>query len=274
MASRNRRDTRAAISADEAAAALALIAGKRGARSLRPEDYEQTRRELADREGAAWLHGGNLERSVPTVDQIHRAFRLHDPVWSWDDGLRAAGLQARAATGGRAGLGWPELIDRFMDEMGFVPSWRQAAAYAAAKNVGVQRNEGRWMDHLAQARARRRERGAPVPRRRVVGSLDLSGVSAAASAEEASRRRKRVWTAEECVAGLVRALELAGGRPLSQKLLRQLAAAHLGVIPTYSIIQREAKREGWPSFPEMRAEAARRRAGTTRSPAQTGGGGG
>lgn len=260
IAARNRREARPVISFEEAVAALRLVAARIGTNTLRPHEYDHARGQAVEREASAWLHGRRLEKTLPTADQIDRALRLHDPPRTWDDCLRAAGLEARAVGGGRRGMSWPELIDMFMEELGFVPNWQQAKDFAAAKGISAERHAGRWERHLKEARARRRTRGATIPRRRMRGRLDISGISVVS---EGAPRRTRNWTYDACIDGLVLALEAAGARPLTQRLLKQLAKGN-PAIPTYSVIQRAAKREGWPPFPEMRAEAARRRAHPSR----------
>lgn len=263
VASHNRRDLRPVISVDEAVAAMTFIAGRLGVRTLRPHEYDGERQALIDQDSRAWLHGGRLDGTLPTADQIERALRLQDPPQTWDDALRAAGLQTREPVGGRAGLSWPEVIDMFMDELGFVPSMQQARAYAVAKNVrAASSRSGSWTQHLKDARQRRRERGARIPRRRQPGPIDFNAIDLS-PVEDALPPLKRDWTLDECIEGLVRALDRAGSRPLTMRLLKRLATEDRA-IPSYSILQRGTTRHGWPSFPDMRAQAARRRAATGR----------
>lgn len=262
IASHNRRDLRPVISIGEAVTAMKFVAGRLGAQTLRPQQYDDERLALVDQDSQAWLHGGRLDRTLPTSHQIERALRLQDPPQSWDDGLRAAGLQEREAAGGHAGISWPELIDMFMDELGFVPNSEQARAYAVAKNVRASSSRGSWPQHLKDARSRRRERGAHIPRRRQPGPIDFTELHLS-PVEGAPAPLQHNRSLEESIEGLVLALDRAGTRSLTMRLLKRLASED-PAIPSYSVLQRNTKRLGWPTFPELRAEAAKRRAESKR----------
>ena len=247
LAIRRRRVGRE-VDEDECIVALRTVASRLAVATVRPHEFAAARRELVREDGRAWLHGVGQEHWFPTAAQIEGVFRTDDEP-GWDRALLAAGLQARGARGGsRAGVPVVRAMEWFLIDMGCLPWSREPLKeYAAAASFSLAASRGHWGDYIDALRADRDLLGlwtppAVLPR----GQRPTVGPPRAAEVSVPRRTKARWEDMDALVAGVAKVYDLAAELDckLTQPLHRQLAKAHPGVIPSPSVVDRNAKKNG------------------------------
>lgn len=236
-------------------AAVALIAARRGAGTLRPNEYEQERAQLLT--GARGQHRRDMEDRLPTLGQ----FAVED----WDELLTEAGLRIRAPIGAsKQSSPLTDVVEWFLIAQGYLPSTRIIHRFGREYGVAIPKVEP---GALIQARNELRERRAAAglwtpadipslknPPPWVPPDQQPEPVLPAHAVKRQDDRQ--AWTHERIIAGLRLALrQLRPGERLNQPTLRRLAATN-PAIPAPSSLGGYAKRNG-TCFLELRDEAVR-----------------
>ncbi len=239
-----RREPAAPVSRDEACRAVALMAGRAGTASLRPDQYQAQWQEMERRRRAAWRHGARAAL-LPSLNQL--------AAYDWDELLAGAGLGQRERDGTRAPTP-ADAIEAFIEAFGLTPSRHQATRWAAASGAALGRWTGGMAGQLAIVRQHREERGLPMPPRAQRDS-EISPAAGVPAAPFAAPKRRKRWTMEEVIAGVALALDkLEPGERLSQASLRRVAKGDPR-IPSASAVTRIASEQGL-SLDEVRRLAA------------------
>lgn len=235
--------------------AVALIAARRGATTLRPNEYEQERADLLA--GARGQHRRDLEDRLPTVGQ----FAVED----WDALLTEAGLQVRSPIGAsQQSSPLIDVVEWFLTAQGYLPSTVGIHRFGREYGVAIRKIEP---GDLVQARNELRERRAAAG---LWTPPDIPGLKSPPPwvppdeqpepvvPEHTVIRNgdRQAWTHERIIAGLQLALRrLRPGERLNQPTLRRLSATD-PAIPAPSSLGGYAKRHG-TNFRALRDEAVR-----------------
>lgn len=257
-----RRGAGREVGEQECVVALQTIASRTGADTLRPHEFTAGRRQLIAEDARAWLHGTAQQRWFPTAAQVEGAFRT-DTAAGWDRALAAAGLRPRTGpVGGQAGVPVVHAIELFLTEMGCLPwSSRPLVAFARAAGFSLAAQKEPWASYMATLRADRDALGlwtpsGPPPRGERPALPEKPEVDVTVR-----RRETKKWTElANLVVGVMAAYDLAADMnvTLTQPLHRQFAKENVGVIPSPSVVDRNAKKLG-KTAAWIRDEAKRRR---------------
>jgi hypothetical protein len=230
------------LTAERAAYALRLVAGRRGSGTLTMGAYEAERAALLAGDRRDWLHGRRLR--IPSADAIRLA------GGGWDAALTLAELPTdeRPPQAIRQTIAsCLDVMERFHDH-----------AFARGNRIPMSDERGRpWSETVAEWRQRRRERGLPephAPRRRGgrgARAPDYSADVGAARPGEQPHRGK--WRDEAaCIAWVARYLaSLPEGERSTQDSYRRWANAQPGA-PSPS---RLAQHGGWEAMRRAAVES-------------------
>lgn len=236
--------------------ALRVVAGRLNKNTLRRDDYEAERLRVQGEADRHWLHG-TRQPLLPTAGQIENAI-------PWDEALAKAGLEARASVTVEAGVTWVLLAGMFLEELGYLPrSVHDLQRYARDKNVILAgRNAdgksgmGPVLDELRVVwEAQGRWFPSQTPRRREQLPWAVTPLDETAGLPIRTRSRNPEWSLEDCIAGLVRALDEVP--KLTQPELRRISKGRSDV-PNPSVVDRVAKRNG-TTAKAIRDQAVRRK---------------
>lgn len=228
---------------EAAATALRVVAVRRGQRSLRPSEYEETWREIEAERSRAHRHGRGTP--LPRVDQLPLAAE-------WDVLLATAGLEPRGTSEVRPTASERELIIAFIDAFDAKPTVTQLQDWTKFHDVRHRRRARPFSQELDAILVERRARGLPDPPR-APAALDLS--TAAPPADMPRGRDTKRWTWEEILAGVRIALDrLESGERLTQRRLLALSKTYTG-IPSPAAVERAARPRGM-TLDDVRREAA------------------
>jgi hypothetical protein len=225
------------ITAEHVAAALQLVAQRRGAHSLTTGEYRVDRARLLEADRARWFHGRWL--LLPDDEQVIAA------AGSWDAALRLAGLETTAERGPSRQPSAPtlaDLLERFHDAHGFQPSSRELRAFARGNGVAYPSERAqRFGAAVAEWRRQRRERGLSEPSviQRAGGRGNRApDYSADVGAARDGDRRRAKWTRASCAAAVTRYLaQLPNGERSTERGYADWAAAQpSGTAPAMSTI--------------------------------------
>jgi hypothetical protein len=203
------------------------------------------------------------ERAQPSVEQIETV--LGQQAMSWEDLMIFSGLEPINETS-RAGLSCLRAVELFAADRGGVPRHREALqAWGRATGQSVQKHQRPALDAAIDAlQSKRRAAGLPeLPV--VLGDGPSATASATPSADTAPAvrvpRRRVDWDKPAILLGLAHAVSLLNGRQLTQRTLKELAAAHPGVIPSWSPVDRCRRRdhpgESWHDWVATATDMAR-----------------
>lgn len=251
--------------------ALRLAAGRRGAKTLTPDEYAEERRAILAAEGRR----RNLRRSLqaellPTVGQIEVIVRDRKAVSGapWDKALSLADLEARSTLRkqrfhrGRHPDSLPlvEAIHHYVEANGELPSKGDFERFRKLVDAKIESRTGGWKDYLKEAIAYRQSLGLTGPTelptiagRRGRGKREIKvpqgGIPGAAPRLGKGRRK---YDEDDCVAAVRRYVEEDDG-PHNQKGYLVFAGRH--GLPTPSLFQDHG---GWRVL-RRKANAARRK---------------
>lgn len=209
-----REDEDHELTMERIVAALQIVAVRRGADTLRPHEYLQSRTELL--QGGRRKHRHGTAPDLPTVGQIERV------AVSWDRALQAAGLLERPASVGNVAskVAYVEAVRRFLETQGAMPTTSTLQEFAQHQGFPLPRkppggHPAALRDvHDAFLKQGRWAPPAP-PRRGQHPPYDYASVSTRQAGEQ--RRRKRVQK-EDCVSGVIAYLDaLPANGKVSQK---------------------------------------------------------
>ncbi len=240
---RTRRSVADWLTADHAAAMLALVATRLATRSPSQREYRSERERIIGRAASRGRSRAGL--AVPTDAQILAV------CGSWDTALRQAGLVAtavRSCSPGRAAPSLVDLLARFHSTHGFQPSARELRSFARGNALPYPSERSqRFAAAVAEWRRERVEAGLPEPR--VVSKPGGRGrrgpdYSADVVARRENEHRRTRWTEATCAAAVARYLsQLASGERSTERGYEQWAAEEpAGTVPAVSTI---VSRGGW-----------------------------
>lgn len=241
LGARSAPRTRGKLTEAEVIHYLKRVSESLGVESLSEHDYAAERQRIINRDSARWLHGGAQAELVPTAATIIAV------VGSWDRATRLAGLQP-AKSGKLPTYPLESALDDFIADYGWVPRHQHLLAYQARRNLSTPNPPQRW-----EVWIRRQLRSGPAsqrkPRRRLKrGEKPPAGweeqeITPAPKGYLTLRRSSRdPITVSECEQSLERALELAEGERLTQRLYIRLAKEN--GLASLSSIQDALAREG------------------------------
>lgn len=183
----------------EAAAALKVVATRRGLNAVSQRAFIEERELLVAADRRRWRHGRRVQ--LPTVGQMLRGR-------TWEEIETAAGLpHAAGGSGSEPRDAFQELlnlIELALQTKGALPTAKELEAFAAASGRSQPRRAKPYADCVSALRERRASRGLwtpssyPPPEQRP----DFADVPE----EIVTFRRPRAWTRERCVEALSRAL--------------------------------------------------------------------
>lgn len=215
--------------------ALRLVASRRGAKGLTPDEYAEERRTIIVAEGRRRNLRRRLQAELlPTVGQIEVIVRDIKAVSGapWDKALALSELEPRSTLREqrfhrgphRDSLPMVELIHHYVEANGELPSRNDYEEFRKLAAVKVETRKGTWKQHLEATIKYRETLGLTEPRelptiagRRGRGpreiKLPAGGIPGAAPRLGKGRRK---YTEADCVAAVRRYLEEVDG-PHTQK---------------------------------------------------------
>jgi hypothetical protein len=130
---------RRAFSDDVIIKALRVVALRLSVDTLRPDPYDKELERLNREERARYRHGAGVAASFPFSPQI-------DSQFGWDAALALAGLEPRTGAPRVKGLPAIDVVEMFLEDLGYLPSsFKTLAKYAADKRVSLADPEGSRM---------------------------------------------------------------------------------------------------------------------------------
>ena len=214
--------------------ALALIARRLEAETLRTHEYAAERERMLKEDARYWRHGRHLR--LPTSDQIQKVTE------SWDDALRLAGLSPLPPTPAHRAPSMVELLDRCYEVYGTQPTKRELTAFAHGNGIAFPRRVVTWSVSVAEWKQSLHDRGlsvpdGPPPRGQRPGYADDVGAGL-----EGERRRTTWDDRRVCVEWVARFLrELLPGQRADIRSYQDWRRFNLGA-PTYDTLHRNG---GW-----------------------------
>lgn len=234
---------------------LQLAAGRLGADTVSTNEYRVEREKVLAEDRARWLHGRDL--LLPTAEQIVYA------AGSWDGALRFAGLRPSRNVGPRRkkpnAPSLPDLMERFYEAHGVVPTARALEAWARASNIPYPSPQGHpnaFHNAREEWIERRHATGEPdrklPPHGKGRPTTARPDYSTNKGAPLPGERRRDRWDKESCVAAVARYVAQLPPRERARSTSRGYRAwvAEQEHAPTMTTIQERCK--SW--------EAARRAA--------------
>jgi hypothetical protein len=232
---------------------LLLVARHLKTERLTVGDYDQGREELiaADQRRAA--HGGELAQLIPSGQWIVAK------AGSWRRALDWAGLKPakeRKIPEYPAG----RVLDDFIVDFGYLPSWRALDRYRQARGIAVTGFPScgtyiAWRDReMSKGRAKRH---GDVPLRGHGGPIVLDPEKISPAPAGYARHRDKDYGLDRAKEDIAKALDLQQGRSLSQRDYQYLASKH-GLL-ALSTIQRISKREAGVSWARLRDQVVAER---------------
>lgn len=143
------------MTADFCVFALALVAQRLEAVTLRTHEYQAARDRILAEDARRWRHGRHLR--LPSVAQVQKV------IESWDEALRLAGLSPLPPTPVHRAPTIIELLDRCHDEYGTQPTCDELRAFARGNGVAFPFQNQRWSVSVTEWKQTLAERGLPVP---------------------------------------------------------------------------------------------------------------
>ena len=135
--------------------ALALIARRLEAETLRTHEYQAERQIVLDEDARYWRHGRQLR--LPTVYQVQKV------IESWNKALRLAGLSPLPPTPVHRAPTIIELLDRCYEVYGTQPTKRELTDFAHGNGIAFPFRTQKWSVSVGEWKRTLAERGLPVP---------------------------------------------------------------------------------------------------------------
>jgi hypothetical protein len=252
IGTRARRDEAKALTMSQAVTSIRKIA------PLIPDDqitmvgYQAKFDELVAADRRRYAHGGRVEYSLLTAEQI-------DYAVGFQKALRAAGF-ASATPSGKPGWRLEEAIEYFIDQEGYVPSREYLVEWGKHVRRSIEQvnrfPEAR--DRVLTDRKRRRRQTPPPPPRR----KDRPPFKTAPF-EGFEPPRRGPWPIGECEQACDEAIKWLAGERLDQRSYARYVAAATAAgekRPSFSSLQRAGEKAGKKAR-ELFAEAVSRSLG-------------
>lgn len=174
---------------------------------------------------------------MPTIGQVERVARQSDDrdegLSDWDNALALAGLQpCPEREPARVCFTAAELLEMCLDEVGAMPVSEELKLYARSRGWQFPRLPERWTVIRDRVIATRRREGRSVPEP-VLKRLRPSFAAATPAAES---RRRRSWTEEGAVEGMVLFLD-SHPRKTTHPFYVKFASGRREVCPASSLKQ-------------------------------------
>lgn len=259
LSARGNQSNREKLTRAEVVHYLELTATERGSHELAIDEYDETRRRLVDDDERRYLHRQGLAAQIPTSLTIIAA------AGSWETAVGWAGLSKPERAVVRA---YPaELaLDDFVEDHGFVPTYRMLIAYQQRRGVRTKWFEEtyrNWRDQQLETGLASRHQRVPVLTHVAQAPGGWQDQSERAVPNGYARIHEEPVDLERCRTDLSRAVELANGERLTQDLYQRLSRQHQ--LVALGTIQKVAKREAGFTWGEIRDQVIRERAREGRS---------
>lgn len=229
----------------EADRALNLISTRLGTKSLSIQQYDEERELIAKQNENAWLHksGGFGATWIPSSQE------LTAQAGTWNKALTQAGLEVAPQPRGRAYPSTRAIRD-FIEDYGFVPPLYVLLDYQAKRNLSTQRIYPylAWLTEIEKEwRAESRWFPSLLPVRHMPSSWKTYPITT--PEDGYSQRLIYNLTLEDCERDMIRALDLAGSRTLTQRLYRRLATPnHLMGAATMARVLERTNGLSWSAY--------------------------
>ena len=256
IGSRRKKQARDELDKETIVPYLQLVARHLNTERLTVGDYDQGREELIEADERRTAHGGELARLIPSGQLIVTK------AGSWRKALDWAGLKPakeRKIPEYPAG----RVLDDFIVDFGYLPSWRALDRYRRARGVAVTGFPGcgpyiAWRDReMSKGRAKRQ---GEVPLRGHGGPIVLDPEKISPPPPGYARHRaKDAYGLDRAKEDIGQALDLHRGRSLSQRDYQRLATRH--GLTAMGTIQRIGKRNGGLTWGQIRDLVIAERAG-------------
>ena len=234
---------------------LQRVAAHLGTEQLSVGDYDRGRQELIAADQRRTTHRSAEERLIPSGQMIVGKAGSWRQALSWADLQPATERKIPEYPAGR-------VLDDFIVDFGYLPSWRALDRYRQARGVAVTGFPScgefiAWRDkEMSSGRARRH--GA-VPLRGHGGAIELDPAKISPPPAGYAQRRGQDRTLERVKEDIGRALDLVAGESLTQRAYQHLATSH-GLL-ALSTIQRIGRRNGGLTWAQIRDQVVAERAG-------------
>jgi hypothetical protein len=227
--------------------AAAQVAHSLQTQNLTRGAYSRERERIVAADRKAHLHGGAAAEALPSLNQVDGVLKKEGLTFE-----AVVALRGQVRVKGRMSRALPTavMLGRFADAVGAMPrSKRQLERWASASGLSLKKPKGHeYADALAEVRGQRPD--LPI----AAAALDLS--ANLGERQDGDTPPSVIWTRERIVQGLLFAMKCLGlATTLTEARLKQLAPEHLGVVPSWAVVDRHAQKHG-TSFPALRTEAA------------------